>query len=253
MPPLSCRRPLLPGLLAMALASCGGGADKDAPLATLDAPLTRNAADPALREALETPLASDPDLTGEANRDAVRPSDRPLNGALPLLLPPAQAKEAALRLAGGRLVPAPAATQSITSTGTMPATLAGLARQRLASGGERCDDGTESHDMGWSGRLPAALPIYPGAHVTEAAGADEAGRCAFRAVSFTTGVAVGEVVDFYATMAKRGGYSVEHAEHNGADVLDGAKGKDGGAYFLRVEEAPGGGSAVDLVVTGHDS
>lgn len=251
MPTASFHRSLLPGLLAMMLASCGGDADKDAPLATLDAPLTRNAADPALREALETPLASDPDLTGEMNRDAVRPPDRPLNGALPLLSP-AQAKEEALRLAGGRLISAPAATKSIASTGTVPATLAGLARQTLASRGERCDSGRESHDMDWAGRLPPALPVYPGAHVTEAAGADDPAPCAFRAASFTTGAPVGEVMDFYATMAKRGGYSVKHVEHNGAQVLDGAKGRNGTAYQLRVQDAPGGGSLVDLIATGRD-
>ncbi|MGB3931168.1 MAG: hypothetical protein WBL20_19665, partial [Sphingobium sp.] len=55
--------------LALALAACGKG-DKDASLAALDAQLTNNAADPALKGALADPIVVDPQLVGQSNRNA---------------------------------------------------------------------------------------------------------------------------------------------------------------------------------------
>jgi len=239
---------MLSALLCPALAACGNAKDKDSNVAGLDASLTTNIVDPALREAIAAPLASDPDLAGEANRDAVRPSDRPLNGALPALAAPAQIKAEALRLAGGRLIATPPVSRTIVSTGDTPVTLLGLARQSASK--PRCtfDDATYSAE--WAQRLPAAFPLYPGAHLREAAGSDENASCALRAASFATGAPRAEVMNFYATMAKRGRYSVEHIEQNGADALVGARsggGDGGGAYHILFRDEPGGGTLVDLI------
>ncbi len=240
---------MLSALLCHTLAACGDTKDQDNGVAGLDASLTTNIVDPALREALAIPLASDPDLAGEANRDAVRPSDRPLNGALPSLTVPAQIKAEALRIAGGRLVSTPPVSRTIASTGDTPATLVGLARQ--GAGKLRCTFDNATYTAAWAQRLPAAFPLYPGAQLREAAGTDENASCILRAVSFVTGARRSEVMDFYTTMAKRGGYSIEHIEQNGADALIGATGKGNAAYHIRFGDEPGGGTAVDLIVRGH--
>ncbi len=48
-------------------------------------------------------------------------------------------------------------------------------------------------------------------------------------------------------MARRAGYSAERIEQNGADVLQGQRAKDEGAYRLLLRPAPGGGTAADLI------
>ena len=248
------RSALLLGVASAVLASCGGGKDKADATAILDAPLTTNIVDPAVREAVEAPIASDPYLLAESNQEAIRPSDRPLTGTLPVIAPSTnEAKAQALRLAGGKLIAPPATSRSIASTGDTPITLIGLVRQSSARAGggkaARCDRDTGSYAMEWAQRLPAALPLYPRAHLREAAGAD-GGGCAFRAVSFTTAVPLGEVMNFYATMAKRAGYSIEQIEQNGAPALVGTQAKSGAAYHIRFRAMAGGGTMADLIVTG---
>ncbi len=233
---------------SLMLAACGDDG-KDANLGSLDAKLTENSTDPALREAIEAPIASDPDLTGEANRDAVRPVDRPLNGAVPARLSPRDAKELALKLAGGTLLEAPAASRSVTST-REPATLGGLAEQQAGSHGSKCPSPRIVYDAQWTTRMPPAFPVYPGAAIREAAGADGRGACALRAVSFSTPSSAKDVMDFYHSMAKRAGYSSEHIEQNGADVLGGARAKDDGAYHIVLRPAPDGGTDVELIANG---
>lgn len=230
--------------LGAALSACGSDNDEKN-LASLDAQLTNNSVDPALREAVEAPIASDPDLTGEANRDAVRPSDKPLTGTMPRLSPP-QAKAQALKLAGGKLMPTPAVTKTVSST-KEPVTLGGMAEQK--QGGGKCAPARIDYAMQWAERMPAAFPIYPGSHLTEAAGADNS-PCNIRAASFTTGVARGDVMDFYTTMAHRGGYTIEHVEENGEHVLGGTRDKDEGAYYISFRNVRGGGTAVDLIANG---
>lgn len=230
---------------SLLLAACGEK-EKDKNLAGLDAELTNNSSDPALHEALEAPIASDPDLAGEANRDAVRPGNKPLNGAVPARLSPAEAKAAALKLAGGKLMPTPAATRSVTSTKN-PVTLAEMAEQRERTA-SNCGSARIEYAAGWASRMPAAFPVYPGGTVNEAAGANNA-PCNIRAVSFTTSAPLNEVMDFYYTMARRAGYSVEHLEENGENVLGGARDKDEGAYYISFRKT-NGGTAVDLIANG---
>lgn len=235
---------LASAIFALALAACGGG-DKNENLATLDAELTNNTVDPALRDAVEGPLATDPGLSGDANRDAVRPSDKPLTGAVPANLSPREAREQAVKLAGGKLLSTPAATKSVTST-DRPVTLGGMAGKK--EGGEKCGPARMNYDMQWAARMPAALPVYPGGNVTEAAGTDA--PCAIRAVSFTTAIPRQEVMDFYYTMVRRGGYTAEHIEENGEHVLGGTRTKDDGAYYVSMASAPGGGTSVTLIANG---
>ena len=70
--------------LILALGACGKG-DTDGNLAALDAQLTNNAADPALKSALGDDIVVDPRLVGQSNRNALRSPDRPADGAVPVL------------------------------------------------------------------------------------------------------------------------------------------------------------------------
>jgi hypothetical protein len=231
--------------LPLAVAACGG--DKAANnLAELDARLTNDMSDPALRGALEGPLATDPELAGQSNARAVRAGEKPLSGAVPVL--PANAKAAAaqaLKAAGGRLesTPAPAKGEACTDcAANRPATLGALARD-TGTGGKGC--GALNYAASWAERLPAAFPIYPGARLMEAAGND--GQCALRGASFISAVPMQTVMDFYYTIARRNGYDAEHQLLDGQHVLGGTRTKDGGAYFITFDNAPGGGTSVDIV------
>lgn len=247
MPPRRVRFALVGAALTavLALGGCGDAKKDKRDLSSLDAQLTNGSVDPALREAIEAPIASDPDLTGESNRHAVRPADKPLTGALPARLALPDERAEALRLAGGRLMHAPAASKTVVAT-REPVTLGGTAARQA---GPRCAAPDIGYAMQWAQHMPRDFPIYPGAAVTEAAGADNA-PCNLRAASFVTPVPKTEVMDFYATLARRGGYSIEHIEQNGADVLGGTRAKDSGAYYIRFADAPGGGTAVDLIAHG---
>lgn len=230
--------------LPLLLAACGGDSDANN-LAELDARLTNDMSDPALRGALEGPLATDPNLAGQSNALAVRASEKPLSGAVPVL--PANAKASAaqaLKLAGGRLesTPAPAKGETCTDcAANRPATLGALARD--SGTGKGC--GTLNYAAGWAERLPAAFPIYPGARLMEAAGND--GQCTLRGASFVSAVPMQTVIDFYYTIARRNGYDAEHQLLDGQRVLGGTRTKDGGAYFITFANAPGGGTSVDIV------
>ncbi len=234
-------------LTALLLASCG---DKDeAPdLARLEAKVAGNATDPALREAIEAPIATDPDLRRESNRDALKPADQPLDGALPARLPARDVKAQTLKLTGGKLLPTPAATRTITSTGDA-ITLSGIAAQQGLS--TACRDPRLDYDFRWAQRLPASLPLYPGAALKEAAGADDP-QCTIRAATFATGASTKDVLDFYYTMARRAGFTIEHVELNGGEALDGTRGgkaKSYAGFYLMLRPGSDGGTEADLVVS----
>jgi len=119
--------------LLLALAACGKG-DKEANLAALDAQLTNNAADPALKGALADPILVDPELVGQSNRNAVRTADRPANGAVPVLRGDAgKAQAQATKLAGGKLLSAPAPSEGDAMASTV--TLGAVAREQAAARG----------------------------------------------------------------------------------------------------------------------
>lgn len=237
---LSNRFILTAAVMALSLAGCGES-KKDASLAELDAQLTNNAVDPALKGALEDQIVVDPNLAGQSNRNAVRSADKSANGALPVLSgDAAKASAEALKLAGGKLMSAPAPTAA--KAGAPAATLGALARQQ---GGKGCTDKLK-YDMQWASRLPEPFAVYPGAQLMEAAGADE-GKCAVRAASFVTAVPKQGVIDYYYTLARRAGYDAEHQVMDGDNVLGGTRGSDAAAYFIVFTDAPGGRTTVDII------
>ncbi|WIW88402.1 hypothetical protein K3M67_15840 [Sphingobium sp. V4] len=231
--------------LALALAACGKG-DKDANLAALDAQLTNNAADPALKGALADPIVVDPQLVGRSNRNAVRPADRPANGAVPMLPGDAgKAQALAVKQAGGKLLSAPAASQGEAMASTV--TLGAVAREQAARRGGNAGCAKKlSYGMEWAQRLPEPFTLYPGGQLTEAAGAQVDG-CTLRAASFVTPVPRQGVMDYYYTLARRAGYDGEHKIMGGDHVLGGTRAADGSAYFILFTDAPGGKTGVDII------
>ncbi|MEJ7927856.1 hypothetical protein WG908_13960 [Sphingobium sp. AN641] len=231
-------------LLALPLAACGKDDDKQS-LAALDAQLTNNAVDPALRSALADQIVVDPDLTSQSNRHAVRATDKPANAALPVLGGDArQAQDAALKLVGGKLLTAPAPAQG-KPTGPAETLGAKAREQQMGKGSADCVK-RMAYDMQWGTRLPEAFGIYPGAQLMEAAGAQGAG-CTLRAASFVTPVPRQGVIDFYYTQARRAGYSAEHRIVDGDNILGGTRSHDDGAFLVTIADAPGGKTAVDII------
>lgn len=232
--------------LVSSLSACGKKDDKD--LAALDAQLTNNAADPALRAAVNDQISVDPDLVSQSNRNTVRPGDKPMTGAVPANLSGKASKADAERAAGGALMRTPAVTKTTQASGDDGVTLGALAeRQKLGKHGNRtCGSPRVAYGNEWAQRLPAAFPIYPGAQLTDAAGT-QAGTCNVRAVSFTTSAPVDDLMDFYTTMARKADYSVEHRVEGGNDVLGGVRIRDDGAYYISFTALRGGGTSVDLI------
>ncbi len=231
--------------LTLALAACGKG-DKEANLAALDAQLTNNMADPAVKGALGDPIVVDPQLVGQSNRNAVRTADKPASGALPVLAGDAgKAQAQALRQAGGKLLTAPAATDGKAMESNV--TLGAVAREQAGRQGGNAGCAKKlSYGMEWAQRLPESFGIYPGAQLMEAAGAEKDG-CTLRAVSFVTPVPPQGVMDYYYTVARRAGYDGEHQVLGGDHVLGGTRKSDGAAYFILFTDAPGGKTSVDII------
>jgi hypothetical protein len=214
-------------------------------LDSLDNQLTSaNAADPALTGALNDQIMVDPALTQQANNAAIRPPAQPYSAPVP----PA-ATTASTPDADGKLLHAPApksgrdCPECATAKGAL--TLGELAsRQKTPHTG---DCASQVHySAQWAARL-GDLPVYPGANVSEAAGADQNG-CALRIVSFTTAAAMPRVIDWYYTQATKAGYTADQQTDGAQRVLGGTRARDDGAYVVFLNAHPGGGSDVDLVV-----
>lgn len=219
---------LLPSLM---LAGCGKG-DKDADLNALDAQLTNNMVDPALKDALAGQIVVDPDKAGG------RGGPKTLRGEA------AKAVAESVRLAGGKLLatPAPAEAKATESAEELSAAAAEQSRpggnlycrKRLVSG------------MQWASRLPEPFTVYPGAKLTDAAGADKDG-CTLRGATFVAPVPRQNVMDFYYTQARRAGFDAEHSILGGNHVLGGTRRDDGSAFLLLFTDAPGGRTNVDII------
>lgn len=232
-------------LLTGALGACGKG-EKDASLAALDAQLTNNAVDPALKGALADQIVVDPKLVGQSNRNAVRTADQPASGAVPVLSgDAAKAQAEAVRIAGGKLLTTPAPTPGEAMASTV--TLGALAREQAQRGGGNADCSKQlAYGMQWASRMPEPFTLYPGGQLTEAAGAEKNG-CTLRAASFVAPVPKQGVIDFYYTQARRAGFNVEHKILGGDDVLGGTRKDDGSAYFIVFTDAAGGRTNVDII------
>jgi hypothetical protein len=237
---------LLIALAGASLLTACDRSDKTANLAALDAQLTNNAVDPALKGALSAQIVVDPNLTSQSNRNAIRPTDTPANGALPVLTGDAKkAASEAQRLAGGKLLstPAPVTGKPIDRT-----TLGALAREQGFRTNVDCK-AKLAYGAQWATRMPEPFGIYPGAQLMEAAGA-EANGCTLRAASFVTSVPKQGVLDYYYTQARRAGYDGEHQLLEGDHVLGGTRANDKAAYLVIVRDAPGGKTSVDILADG---
>lgn len=237
--------------LPLALAACAKSDASDENLDTLDAELTDGKAanapakDPAVMSALQSQIMVDPTLAQQSNGDAIRPPGQPYSAPVP----PEQIAAAANQPVNtGPLVKAPepkkgdcpdckAARESVT--------LGALAVRQRDPRTSGCVNRMQ-YSAGWVNRLPRDLPLYPDARVEEAAGSD-AGGCAMRAVSFSTGANAQAVLDWYYTRATSTGYQAETQADGDLKVLGGNRDKDGGAFIVYVTPRDGGGSDVDMI------
>jgi hypothetical protein len=171
-------------------------------------------ADPALTSALEDQILVDPALTQQSNKNAVRPPETPTQAQYPAESGKAGAAE--------------------------------QARLGLMDGnGAGCGNGPFNYDMTWARRLPAELPLYPGARLIEAAGNNERG-CSMRVVTFGSADAPERVLEHYRTRALGSGYSAEQQRRDGDHVLAGTNPRSGAHYYLIVTPKPAG-SEVALI------
>lgn len=222
------------------LAACGQQPNPASDLDQLDRELTAanapTAPDPAVRQALRDQIMVDPQLQQSSNANAVRPPDRPDSGAIPSDLPrPDPVNGATLRPAPP---PTPTCPQCTARVGAY--TLGALAAGQPA--GRGC--AAVSYSAGWANRLPADLPLYPDARLTEAAGTATS-SCRLRAVSFASAAAGTKLINWYHTRATSAGYHTEHQQQGTMQVLGGTRGAD--AFVVWVSPRPGGGMDVDLV------
>ena len=207
--------------LPLSLAACGSKDANDEELAQLDDNLT---SDPAMNDALEDAILVDPDLTDQANRNAIRGA----NGAADGSVPPGTGEDgsaAAKAALGGKMLSDKAELQEARSN--KPA----------------CNEKL-TYDMGWASKMPPEFAVYPKANLQEAAG-----KCDLRVVSFTTATPIKKIVDYYYTRAKRGGYDAEYLLRGSEHVLGGSKPNQADAYVITLNKRSGGGTVVDIVAS----
>jgi hypothetical protein len=236
-------------VLPVTLAACGKRSDADRNLDTLDNELVESngaARDPALMSALHDQIMVDPTLAQQANNDAVRPPAQPYSGAVPpdgIAAAPSGAGTGAATSETLKKAPAPAASCPQCTAKHESLTLGALAARQKDKRTSNCA-GSMRYSARWAGRLPADLPLYPDARVSEAAGSDQGG-CAMRAVSFASSAPLQTVLDWYYTRASKAGYSAEHQADGGEHVLGGTRGDAAFALFLT--SRADGGTDVDLL------
>lgn len=235
--------------LPLALAACQQNPQSN--LDTLDKELadknnSAGARDPALANALQDDIMVDPQLAGQGNQDAVRPPARPYAAPVP---PESTTPGARAAVDDARLKRAPAADAKAgckdckAADGAM--TLGALAQRQRNQHTAGCARDVQ-YSTGWANRLPADVPLYPDARVSEAAGNSVKG-CDLRVVSFTTGASLQTVIDWYYTRLTGAGFSAEHQADGKQHVLGGTRAKDDGAYIIYLSAHQGGGTDVDLV------
>jgi hypothetical protein len=235
------------GLIAMvaaagmlALGGCGKpAADTDA----IDRELVGkagNETDPALTAALADQIMVDPALTQQSGATSARGPVGPARAPVPVL-PPADPG----RAPGTAAAPPPRALPGQPREMTLGELAAEQARRPAPAQGQGCERNL-SYSTRWAARLPAAIPLFPKAQVSEAAG-NELPGCQFRVVSFTTGAAVSDVIDWYYTRVSRAGFSAEHQARGGEHILAGTREADGSAFYLTATGRADGATDVDLV------
>lgn len=233
-------RSTAPLALLLALAACGPQQADDGALANRD---------PAVAGALSDPIMADPGLTGQNQGNAALGGGGPATGEIP---PEKRGQEAvdaaradALTLLGGAKSSAPTAQgQDESSPAAGAASAAALANALPFAA--PCASKL-SYTALWAAKLPPKLPVYPRAHVREAAGVDNA-ACHLRVVRFLTPVDSGDVLDFYYSSASAAGLPAQHRKAGPDDVLGGTKGA--GNWQLFVRKRADGLTEADLVTAG---
>lgn len=99
----------------------------------------------------------------------------------------------------------------------------------------------------WAAAMPEGLGLYPGARLVEAAGTDT-GRCALRAISFTTGDSPDGVVAYYAAKVREAGFDAERQPCREEIRLGGTRSGDDAAYMLFARRR-NGVTEVDIVAS----
>lgn len=241
-------RAALAAMLALSLAACGSSEESDA--GGDDSALLDDAQDPAMTGALEDQILVDPDLVDQSNGNAVLGNGD--DGAVPSASLPkgaaargSAAAKAEFQRRGMLSAPEPtvASAEDCENCGGEAVTLGAMAEKQKRGGA--CTDKLE-YAMGWADRMPAAFTVYPGANLKEAAGA-QTGSCSIRAASFTTGVGIKDVVDYYYTKARRAGFTAEYQLRDGEHVLGGVKDSTDGAYVIFLRPMPNGGTEADII------
>jgi hypothetical protein len=216
-------RVVLFGPVLLALSACGGGADT-ASLNELDAKIGgKNDADPALTAALEDQILVDPDLRGQANKDAIRPEPKPYQNPVPK---------------GEGLKTDPASTRTL---GDLAAAQSDVAKDAFNGCGLSVD-----YALTYAAKLPADMPLYPKSRVIEAAGSNDNG-CKLRAVTHSSSAAIGDVAAHYAAVGRKAGYSVGAKPDGKGQLITGKRGTDGGAFYVILTPVADGTQA-DLVI-----
>jgi hypothetical protein len=226
--------------LPLALAGCSGADTTNNMLS--DAELG-NAADPAITSALQDQIMVDPQLGRQANGDAVRPPSQPYSGGVASDAVAANGEK--IDTAALLKTPAPVKECTQCAAARDSVTLAGIAGRQKNVRTKGCA-GSLQYSASWAQRLPADLPLFPQARVTEAAGA-QGGKCALRVVSFSAAQPIQTMLDWYYTKAVRAGYSAEHQVDGTEHILGGTRARDDGAYVLFLSPRKDGGTDVDLV------
>ncbi len=234
-------RCLLPFLLLTSLGAC----------AKAEQAADRNVErDPAVAAALNDPIMADPDLASQNRGNSALTGGGPANGDLPAFNRSPEEADAARTAAetalGGRIVAAPAASETVKVSrlaGMLTAQAIAAASQMAPPG---CADKTE-YTLAWAAKLPAGLNIFPRGHAVMAGGTDAAG-CKLRTVRFVTPVSPADVVNFYFTSAAKAKLPATHSREGDDEVVSGRQGSSGYAVFAR--QRADGLTEVDLITAG---
>ena len=194
----------------------------------------------------------DPDMVENSNKNAATGTQKGVDGSLPTTKGAEGGKEAAMAEFEGRgMLHAPKPTAAKpgdckTCDSAGGTTLGAKAQAQAGGRGKGTCDAKLTYDMKWASKMPPEFAVYPRANVKQAAGVD-GGLCDIRVVNFTTRENMKDVVDYYYTKARRGGYDAEYQLRDGDHVLGGTREVDDGAYVIFLRDLPGGGTDVDIV------
>lgn len=224
-------------MFAVLLAACGNE----------QVPASSERRDPAIAQALDDPLMTDPDLSsrneGAAALTVVTDEALPVLPARTESVAAARAEAAAMIGDADQLAPVPGAAGTIAplASSHTPADHLAVLKNTTA-----CRARLDS-SAAWAARLPAALPVYPRGATQSATGGDGKG-CRVIAVVFTTAVPVDDVLAFYWHRARAAGLAPVRRQAGEWSVLQGQRA--GAAFDLRVAQTDGLTIAELATVTG---